>query len=130
MTIGIHAFAVWALIGVVGFNLAQLLAADNIYRYAKKMRIMMPVSSSLIAAVIFTGAVMMAAKHLSFTAQNIAMIVFSVVLIVLEAKRYKLLKATDAREEDAMAAYRRTGLRILGAELVWSLAITAWMLLP
>lgn len=129
MTIGIHAFVVWALIGVIGLNIVQLLMADNIYQYANKTRVWMPVGATLIAAVLFTGTIMMAAKHLDFTVENIVMIVFGIAMIVLEVKRYKILKRTDPRKEDAMQSYKTVGLRLLGAEMVWMIGITAWMVL-
>ncbi len=129
MTIGVHAFVVWALIGVTGLNIVQLLMAENIYQYANKTRVWMPIGATLIAAVLFTGTIMMAAKHLDFTVENIVMIVFGIVMIVLEVKRYKILKRTDPRKEDAMASYKRIALRILGAEMIWTAGITAWMVL-
>ena len=42
--------------------------------------------------VIFTGVIMMAAKHLDFTIENIAMILFAMILIYLELKRSLGLK--------------------------------------
>ena len=85
--LNIHYFGVIVLMGVVVFNIVMLSLSHHIIRYAKRMRIVMPISGSLIALILFTGAVMMAAKHLEFTFANIAMIVIAIVMIILEAKR-------------------------------------------
>ncbi len=75
MGLEIHTVGVVVLMGVVMFNIAMLAFSKQIVMYAKRMRIVMPISSSLIALVLFTGSIMMAAKHLEFTLANIAMIV-------------------------------------------------------
>jgi disulfide bond formation protein DsbB len=125
----IHYVGVIILMGVVGFNIVMLALSHHIIRYSKRMRVVMPISGSLIAMLILTGAIMMAAKHLHFTLPNIAMIVSSIVIIVLEAKRYKTLKRrTDITKEGAFAEYKKKAFRFLGIEMVMLLLITAWML--
>jgi phosphoglycerol transferase MdoB-like AlkP superfamily enzyme len=129
LSIDIHWWGVLGLLAVIGWNLFWLLRSGNIIRYARRMRIAMPVSASLIALLIFTGAVMMAAKHLSFTTENVVMIVFSIALIVMEAKRYKLLKRSNIEKHSALQNYKTKGFKILGTELLLTLLITGWMLL-
>jgi phosphoglycerol transferase MdoB-like AlkP superfamily enzyme len=129
LSIDIHWWGVLGLLAVIGWNLFWLLRSGNIVRYARRMRIAMPVSASLIALLIFTGAVMMAAKHLSFTTENVVMIVFSIALIVMEAKRYKLLKRSNIEKHSALQSYKTKAFKILGAELLLTLLITGWMLL-
>ncbi len=129
MGIDIHYFGVIVLMGVVVFNIAMLAFSQQVVRYAKRMRIVMPVSATLLALILFTGAVMMAAKHLSFTLPNIAMIVISIVIIVLEAKRYKTLKRrTDIAQEGAFEGYKAKAFRFLGIELFLLVAMSAWMM--
>jgi len=125
--LSIHYVSVLLLIGVAGFNMALLAAADEIHYYARRMRMVMPVFGMTVAVAIFTGVVMMAAKHLSFTLENIAMIVLSIVLIVLESKRYGMLKRTDPRGEGALETYKNSAFRILASEMVLLLCMTAWM---
>ncbi len=126
----IHFVGVVVLMAVVMFNIMMLALSHQIIRYAKRLRIVMPMSSSLIAITIFTGIVMMAAKHLNFSLANSAMIVLSILLIVLEVKRYKILKhETDIKQEDAFTKYKQKALRILGIELALLVAMSAWMLL-
>lgn len=129
MGLDIHYFGVIVLMGVVVFNIAMLAFSQQVVRYAKRMRIVMPVSASLLALILFTGAVMMAAKHLAFTLPNIAMIVIAVVIIVLEAKRYKTLKRrTDITREGAFASYKAKAFRFLGIELALLVFISGWMM--
>ena len=128
MTIVIHLWGTIAFLAVLAFNMAQLYVAEDIRVYAKRMRIFMPVSASLIALLLFTGAIMMAAKHLSFTIENIVMIVFGVLLIVLELKRYLSLKHADLSQENILATYKAKAMKILAFELIWSVAITVWMM--
>ena len=127
--LNIHYFGVVVLMGVVVFNIVLLSLSHHIVRYAKRMRIVMPISSSMIALIIFTGAVMMAAKHLHFTLANNAMIVISVVMIILEAKRYKTLKRkTDITQEGAFALYKKIAFRYLGIEMTMLIVMTTWMM--
>lgn len=89
----------------------------------------MPISGSLIALILFTGAVMMAAKHLEFTFANIAMIVIAIVMIILEAKRYKNLKRrTDITQEGAFGEYKQKAFRFLGIEMALLVSMSVWMM--
>jgi len=128
MGLQIHDVALIVLGGVVIFNIAMLMMAKHIVRYAKRMRIVMPISASLITAVIFTGVVMMAAKHLSFTFANVAMIVASIAMIVFEAKRYSILKRkTDIHSEDGFSVYKNKAYRLLGGEIAILAIMALWM---
>jgi len=129
MGLEIHTVGIIMLIGVVMFNITMLALSNQVVRYAKRMRIVMPISASLIALILLTGAIMMAAKHLHFSLANDAMIVVSIVMIVLEAKRYKTLKRrTDITQEGAFALYKRKAFRYLGIEMALLLGVTLWMM--
>ena len=126
--LNIHYFGVIVLMGVVLFNIVMLALSQQVVRYAKRMRIVMPISASLIALILFTGAVMMAAKQLAFNASNVAMIAVAVVMIVLEAKRYKTLKRrTDISKEGAFEGYKAKAIRFLGIEMALLGLMTGWM---
>ena len=129
MGLEIHYFGVIVLMAVVLFNIVMLGLSNQIVRYAKRMRIVMPISATLIALILFTGAVMMAAKHLSFSVANIAMIAIGIGMIVLEAKRYKILKRrTDISQENALTEYKTKAFRLLGIEMGLLAVMTGWML--
>lgn len=129
MGLEIHTVGVIVLMGVVMFNIMMLALSNQVIRYAKRMRIVMPISSSLIALILLTGMIMMAAKHLHFTLANDAMIVVGIVMIILEAKRYKTLKRrTDTTQEGAFALYKRKAFRYLGIEMMLLISVTLWMM--
>ncbi len=127
MSIGIHNAGVLILIGIIVMNWVHLMRAEDIRVYARQMRIMMPVSSSFIFLILFTGMVMMAAKHLSFTLENIAMILFAVAMVVLEAKRYGSLKHINLKADNAFAIYKEKTYRLFGAELTMNVLMSLWM---
>jgi len=128
--LNIHYFGVIVLMGVVVFNIVMLSLSHHIIRYSKRMRIVMPISGSLIALILFTGAVMMAAKHLQFTFSNTAMLVIAVVMIILEAKRYKTLKRrTDISQEGAFGVYKKKAFLFLGIEMGLLIMMNIWMMI-
>lgn len=129
MSIVTHNFGVIGLLAVILVNLLMLLGAQEIHRYAKRVRIFMPMSVTMIAVILFSGTVMMAAKHLHFSVENIIMILFGIALIFLELTRYKKLKHLDISKEDALQSYKSIGLRILNIEFFVTLAISVWMLI-
>ncbi|MBV5348176.1 hypothetical protein JZU61_00675 [bacterium] len=129
MGLEIHTVGVIVLMGVVMFNIMMLALSNQVIRYAKRMRIVMPISASLIALILLTGMIMMAAKHLHFTLANDAMIVVGIAMIILEAKRYKTLKRrTDITQEGAFALYKRKAFRFLGIEMALLISVTLWMM--
>ncbi len=128
MGLSIHSIGAIGLLVVVFLNIVMLMQANDLYKYRRKMSIvLMPLSSMAIGVAVFTGVVMMAAKHLDFTVENIVMIVISVVLIVLEAKRAKMLRFLNVKKERALEAYKPFGLKILYIEFVLILLVSLWM---
>lgn len=129
MGLEIHYFGVIMLVGVVVFNIIMLSLSKQVIQYAKRMRIVMPISASLITLVLFTGMVMMAAKHLQFTFANSAMIIIGIVMIILEVRRYGTLKHhTDITQEGAFADYKHKAFRLLGIEAALLLLMSVWMM--
>jgi len=125
----IHFVGVVVLLSVVMFNIIMLALSQQIVRYAKRLRIVMPISSSLIIITIFTGIVMMAAKHLNFSLANVAMIILSILFIVLEVKRYKILKhETNIKQDNAFVQYKQKAFRFLGIEMALLVMMSVWML--
>jgi hypothetical protein len=128
MGLSIHSLGVVALLGVVFLNIFILMQVKDLQKYKRNMSIMlMPLSSMVLGTVIFTGIVLMAAKHLHFTLPNIAMIIFSVLLIILEAKRSKTLKYINPKKERALEAYKGYGLKLLYIEFAVIVIISLWM---
>jgi hypothetical protein len=90
------------------------------------MAYLTPTIAVLLASILFTGTIMMAAKHLNFTLANIAMIAIAIAFIVLEAKRVKPIKRLKDVPE-AIPVYRDFAKKILSIELLIVLAISVWM---
>jgi hypothetical protein len=127
--LNIHIVGVLILLGVVLFNVATLVFSKEIYAYARRMRIVMPISSSLLFLLLFTGSIMMAAKHLVFDSSNIMMILGTIVIIYLEIKRYRVLRhQTNASDANSFKEYKVKALRYLGMEVIILLSLSIWMI--
>ena len=127
MSIVAHNYGVMSILGVILLNLVMLLRAKDVKKYTRFMSLFMPIGSLGIGAVIFTGVIMMAAKHLQFTMPNIAMIIFAVILIFLEVKRSSKLKYLNKKEENAFKEYKTFSIKVLALEVFVTLSISFWM---
>jgi len=128
MGLGIHSWGAVFIFVVVLLNILVLQSAKDMQKYKRVMSIyLMPLSSTAIGVVLFSGTIMMAAKHLDFTIENVVMIIISVVLIVLEAKRSKTLKYTNPKIDNALDIYRSYALNILYSEIGLVVFISLWM---
>ncbi len=125
MSIVTHYYSVVGILIVILLNFVMLARAKTRVDYQRQMSLFTPIGSVAISAVIFTGIVMMAAKHLEFTLENIIMIVFSIAIIVLEVKRVKTLKYLKSDLE----VYKKYASVLLSIEVFLTLSISAWMLL-
>ena len=127
MSIVAHNYGVMSILGVILLNLIMLLRAKDVKKYTRFMSLFMPIGSLGIGLIIFTGVIMMAAKHLDFTLANIAMIIFATILIVLEVKRSSKLKYLNKKEESAFKEYKTFSIKVLALEVFVTLSISAWM---
>ncbi len=128
MGLSLHSIGGIALVGIVFLNIFFLRIAKDLRKYKRLMSIfLLPLTATVLGLEIFTGVIMMAAKHLDFTIENIVMIVVSVLLIVLEVKRAKSLKYMNPNKERSLEAYKNYGIKFLYIEVVWILVIFLWM---
>ena len=128
MGLSLHSIGGIVLVGVVFLNIFFLRIAKDLQKYKRLMSIfLLPLTATVLGLEIFTGVIMMAAKHLDFTIENIIMIVISVLLIVLEVKRAKSLKYMNPNKERSLEAYKDYGIKFLYIEIVWVLVIFLWM---
>ena len=129
MGLSIHSFGTVVLFGVVLLNILLLKGAKDLQKYKRLMSVYInPLSFTALGVPMFSGTVMMAAKHLDFTIENIVMIVISVVLIVLEAKRLKILKYLDPQKgSSSLELYKPFGIKILYGESIIIAVISVWM---
>jgi hypothetical protein len=128
MGLDLHSWSAVAVLMLIFLNLFILISSKDLLKYKRANSLYwMPLEITLLGSLLFTGVVMMAAKHLDFTIENIVMIVLGVVLIVLEAKRLKTLKYLSTKKEHAFAAYKPFARTILQIEFVLVLLMSLWM---
>jgi hypothetical protein len=127
MSIVAHNYGVMSVLGVILINIFMLFGIKTLAKYTRAMSLFTPIVGTAIGMVIFTGVVMMAAKHLDFTIENIAMIVIALVLIYLEVKRSKSLQNINKKEENAFVNYRTYAFKIFLLEIFVVLGISFWM---
>lgn len=129
MSIVTHNFGVLVVLGVMSINLYKIYRANNVQAYRKFNMLFNPIGYTILGSVIFTGIIMMAAKHLDFTLANIIMIVFSVVLIVLESKRSKVFRFIMNKDLESFMEYKKFSKKILFSEIIITVVIYIGMLI-
>jgi len=127
MSIVTHNYGVIGILGMIFINILMLVRATDINKYTRAVTLFTPIAMTAIGAVIFTGIIMMAAKHLDFTIENIVMIIFAVVLIVLENKRSKKLHTLNKKQKNALALHKTDAYKIFKIEILIVLVISIWM---
>ena len=128
MGLSLHSYSAVAVLVMIFINLFVLISSKDLAKYKRANSLYwMPLEITVLGSLLFTGIVMMAAKHLDFTLENIVMIILGIVLIVLEAKRLKALKYLSTTKEHAFAAYKPYARTILQAEFILVLLMSLWM---
>lgn len=127
MGIVTHNYGVMLVLAVIFINIFMLFGIKNLADYKRVVSLFTPIAGTTIGVVIFTGVVMMAAKHLEFTTQNVAMIIFAIILIYMEFKRSVGLKNIDEKKDSAFKEYKSYALKILLLEIFAIVGISFWM---
>ena len=128
MGLDLHSWSAVAVLAMIFLNLYILISSKDLLKYKRTNSLyLVPLGMTLIGSLLFTGIVMMAAKHLDFTLENIAMIIIGVVLIALEVKRLKALKYLSTKKERAFDAYKPFARTLLQIEFVLVLLMSLWM---
>ncbi|WP_295059082.1 hypothetical protein [Sulfurimonas sp.] len=127
MSIVTHNWGVGLVLGAIFANIVMLYGIKSLTKYTRAMLLFTPIVSTTIGMVIFTGVVMMAAKHLDFTIENIAMILFAIILIYLEIKRSRALSHINKKDPDAFKNFKAYAIKIFLWEIFVTLSISFWM---
>lgn len=127
MSIVTHNWGVMSVLGVIFINIFMLFGIKNLTKYTRAVSLFTPIVGTTIGIVVFTGVVMMAAKHLEFSVQNVVMIIFAIILIYLEVKRSLRLKHLNKKEINAFESYKSYALKIFILEILVILSISLWM---
>lgn len=131
MGLSLHSMSSIAILAVIFMNLFLLISNNDLKKYKKLHSVVLwPITFTVLGVTIFTGIIMMAAKHLDFTFANVVMILISIVYIALEAKRVKGLKYLSETKDHALNAYKPIARTILQVEfiLVLLLSVGMWLL--
>ncbi len=128
MGLSLHSWSAIAVLGMIFLNLFILIGTKDLAKYKRANSLYwMPLEITVLGSLLFTGIVMMAAKHLTFNLENIAMILLGITLITLEAKRLKTLKYLNTKKEHAFNAYKPFARTILQAEFVLIFLMSLWV---
>jgi len=128
LSLSIHSIGTVLLLIIFSLNIISLLLTSNIKKLQRfNSIILLPLTSFGIGIAVFTGVIMMAAKHLTFTLENIVMILLSMVLIFLEFKRHKTLKYLSVKEVNILQTYKKFAFKILYTEILLSFLLALWM---
>jgi hypothetical protein len=119
-----HSYSIYGVILIILINFIATFSQQELSKLRRFMVIFTPMGSVMLAGVIFTGILMMAAKHLEFSLQNIVMILISIVLIVLEVKRSKALRYI---KQDGFLPYKKYAYIILALELFLTIATVGFV---
>jgi len=125
MSIISHSYSVIGLLFAIFVNFLLVRQIENVSKYKKIMHFFVFVVPLFLAAVLFTGAIMMAAKHLEFTIENIMMIAIGIIMIILESKRSKFVKYFP--KEGSRILLRNKVYSFLLVELLMLISISFWM---
>jgi len=128
MGLSLHSWSAVAVLMLIFLNLYILISAKELAKYKRVNALyLVPLNITVLGTLLFTGVVMMAAKHLHFSIENIMMIILGVALIVLEAKRLKALKYLSTKKEHALEVYKPFARTLLQVEFGLVLLMSLWM---
>ncbi len=128
MALSLHNWSAVAVLVMIFINLYILISAKELAKYKKVNSLyLVPLEITVLGTLLFTGVVMMAAKHLHFSIENVMMIILGVVLLILEAKRLKALKYLSTKKEHALEVYKPFSRTILQVEFGLVLLMSLWM---
>lgn len=127
MSIVAHNYSVMMLFLTIFINFWLISLDSTILKHKRILSLYNPIAYSAIGATIFTGIVMMAAKHLDFTIKNSAMIAVATIFIYLELKRLKKLKTLNSKNESGFLDYKNLSKKIFITQFLLVLLMAIWM---
>lgn len=104
-----HIFIIYLLLGVMVFNYISLLNVTDFIKLAKRLRVMTPAYHGLNFTAAYTGAIVAAYSH-DLSPTVIFMILSTILIMVLEIKRYKkmrLIRTTDIQAQEEFIVYAK-----------------------
>jgi hypothetical protein len=129
MSIVAHYYSVVAVFLSILLNFTMIILADDIEKHKRFVTLYNPIGGTFMGGIIFTGVVMMAAKHLDFTIENILMILIAIYMIWLDTRRNKALKIIKTDYHSSFQFYRFYAMRMLLTQILLLVAMSIWMLI-
>ena len=126
MSQSLHIYSVIALIIVLIIMILTHKLTRDFKDFTKRIQILMILHLTLTAAVVLTGTIMMAVKHLSLTPANLIMILAVFAIATLEIKRNKALTKVVKFQLMPKMTYIKLGYKYQIIELVLLLAVGAF----
>ncbi len=104
-SVDMHVFAIIILFVIILINFYQVLNEKDFISLSKKLKIMTPLFHLCNAIVFYTGAIV--AAHLQkMNPSIILMIVMTILLMILEIKRYKKMRVIKSSETALQDEFR------------------------
>ena len=128
MSIVAHYYSVVAVFLSILLNFTMIILADDIEKHKRFVTLYNPIGGTFMGGIIFTGVVMMAAKHLDFTIENILMILIAIYMLWLDTRRNKALKIIKTDYHSSFQFYRFYAMRMLLTQILLLVAMSIWML--
>lgn len=130
--LSIHSVTTACFLFMIVLNILVLYKFEDDHRYKRINALFLaPFTFMILSFVLFTGVIMMAAKHLDFTVQNSVMVFLSVLVVYFEIKRSKALRFVQADDDDLeemiFEKYKTVFLKTLFMEFFAVLFIALWM---
>jgi magnesium-transporting ATPase (P-type) len=117
LSITTHVYAIVALFFIICFNYLSVAKMTEFIPLAKRLRFMTPLFHMANAFVAYTGAIVAAYSHdLSITV--ILMIITSILVMVLEIKRYKKMRVIKSTELEKQQEFKVFAKKIYTIELL------------
>ncbi len=104
-----HVFTIYTLLGIMIFNYISLIKLTDFVSIAKRLRFMTPAFHGMNFIAAYTGAIVAAYSH-DLSPTVIFMIIATIVIMVLEIKRYKrmrVIRSSDIKEQEEFIVYAK-----------------------
>ena len=104
-----HVLAIYILLAIMVFNMLSVLNVTSFILLANRLRFMTPLFHMMNAIVAYTGATVAAFTH-DFSPTIVFMIASTVLIMVLEIKRYKkmrVIRTTDIQKQEEFVIYAK-----------------------
>ena len=112
-----HIYAIFFLLAVMLFNTFLVFTGSNDFvKTAKRFRIMTPLYHVINASVAYTGGIVAAYLH-DLSPTVILMIATTILVMVLEIKRYKKMRVIKSYEKELQAEFFVFAKKIYFAEI-------------